>query len=118
MREESREAPEQLEWGLTSPEATRAVPEVPVLRREHLPQLNKIQEVLPPGEMRPISAEASRGELHLTSGTSKRSFTPLLQLKKVPDIPVYTREEARWALPHPEEPRFRLVAGGEFPFPA
>ena len=37
------------------------VPEVPVVSREHLPQLEKIQEVLPPGEMRPISAEASQG---------------------------------------------------------
>ena len=38
--------------------------------------------------MRPISAEASQGYSHLTSGTSKGSFTPLLQLKKFPDIPV------------------------------
>ena len=32
--------------------------------------------------MRPISAEASRGLSHLTSGTYKGSFTPLLQLRK------------------------------------
>ena len=37
------------------------VPEVPVVIREHLPQLEKIQEVSPPGEMRPISDEAYRG---------------------------------------------------------
>ena len=37
------------------------VPEVPVLSREHLPQLEKIQEVLPSSMLRPISAEASRG---------------------------------------------------------
>ena len=43
--EESREAPEQFAWGLAFPEATRAVPEVPVLSPEHLPQLEKIQEV-------------------------------------------------------------------------
>ena len=71
------------------------VPEVPVVSREHLPQLKKIQEVSPPGELRTISAEASGGKSHLTSGTSKGSFTPLLQLKKFPDIPVSTREEAR-----------------------
>ena len=47
MGEESREAPEQLAWGLAFPETTRAVPEVPVVSREHLPQLEKIQEVLP-----------------------------------------------------------------------
>ena len=47
MGVESREAPEQLAWGLTIPEATRAVPEVPVVSREHLPQLEKIQEALP-----------------------------------------------------------------------
>ena len=56
------------------------VPEVPVVNREHLPQLEKIQEVSPPGEMRPISAEVSRGKSHLTYGNSKGSFTPLLQL--------------------------------------
>ena len=86
------------------------VPEVPVVSREHLPQLENIQEVSPAGEMRPISAEAFRGYSHLTSGRSKGSFTPLLQLKKFPDIPVFTREEARESRPHPEEPRFPLLA--------
>ena len=66
--------------------------------------------------MRPISAEASRGYSHLTSGTSIGSFTPLLQLKKFPDIPVSTREEAREFRPHPEEPRFRLLAREEGSF--
>ena len=47
MGEESREAPEQLAWGLAIPEATRAGPEVPIVSREHLPQLEKIQEVVP-----------------------------------------------------------------------
>ena len=67
--------------------------------------------------MRPISAEASHGLLHLTSRTSKGSFTPLLQLKKFPNIPVSTREEARESRPHPAEPRFRLLARevGSFP---
>ena len=37
--------------------------------------------------MRPISNEASRGYSHLTSGTSKGSFTPLLQLKRFPTYP-------------------------------
>ena len=68
--------------------------------------------------MRPISAEASRGYSHLTSGTSKGSFTPLLQLKKFPDIPVSTREEARESRPHPEERRFCLLARRRDPFPA
>ena len=45
------------------------------------------------------------------------SFTPLLQLKKFPDIPVSTREEARESRPHPEEPRFRLLAREEGSFP-
>ena len=67
--------------------------------------------------MRPISAEATRGYSHLTSGTSKGSFTPLLQLKKFPDIPVSTREEARESHHHPEEPRFRLLALEEGSFP-
>ena len=76
--------------------------------------------------MRPISSEVSGGSSHLNSGNSKGS---LLQLKKFPDIPVSTQEEARESRPHPEEPRFRLLAreegsftcvvGNEFPaFPS
>ena len=68
--------------------------------------------------MRPISAEASGGYSHLNSGTSKGSFTPLLQLKKFPDIPVPTRDETRETRPYPEEPRFRLLAQRRDPFPA
>ena len=34
----------------------------------------------------------------------------MLQLKKFPDIPVSTREEARESRPHPEVTRFRLIA--------
>ena len=49
---------------------------------------------------------------------SKGSFTPLLQLKKFPDLPVSTREEARESRAHPEEPRFRLLARRRDPFPA
>ena len=45
------------------------------------------------------------------------SFTPLLQLKKFPDIPVSTREEARESGPHPEEPHFRLLSREEGSFP-
>ena len=44
-------------------------------------------------------------------------FTPLLQLKKIPDIPVSTREEARESRPHPEEPRFYLLAQEKVSFP-
>ena len=67
--------------------------------------------------MRPISAEASRGYSHLTSGTSKGSFTPLLQLKNFLDIPVSNREEARESHLHPEESLFRLLAREEVSFP-
>ena len=42
----------------------------------------------------------------------------MLQLKKFPDIPVSTREEARESCPHPEEPRFRLLLERRDPFPA
>ena len=48
---------------------------------------------------------------------SKGSFTPLLQLKKFPDLPVSTREEARESRPHPEKPSFRLLAREEGFFP-
>ena len=66
--------------------------------------------------MRPSSAEATQSKSHLTSGTSKGSFTALLQLKKFPDIPVSTQGEARESRPHPEEPRFRLQAREEVSF--
>ena len=41
----------------------------------------------------------------------------MLQLKKFPDIPVSTREEARESRPHPEESCFRLLAREEGSFP-
>ena len=41
----------------------------------------------------------------------------MLQLKKLPDIPVSTREEARESHPHPDAPRFRLLAREEGSFP-
>ena len=41
----------------------------------------------------------------------------MLQLKKFPDIPVSTREEARESRPHPEEPFFRILARQEGSFP-
>ena len=41
----------------------------------------------------------------------------MLQLKKFPDILVSTREEAGKSRPHPEEPRFRLLAREEGSFP-
>ena len=41
----------------------------------------------------------------------------MLQLKKFPDIPVSTREEAREFCPHPQEPCFRLLAREEGSFP-
>ena len=41
----------------------------------------------------------------------------MLQLKKFPDIPVYTREETPESRPHPEEPRFPLLAREEGSFP-
>ena len=44
-------------------------------------------------------------------------ITPLLQLKKFHDIPVSTLEEARESRPHPEEPRFCLLAWEEGSFP-
>ena len=45
--EESREAPEQLAWGWPFLRPPERVPEVPILSRENLPQLEKMQEVLP-----------------------------------------------------------------------
>ena len=78
------------------------VPEVPVVSREYLSQLEEIQEVL----------RSRQDEAHFRLGVSrlitpklwnfKGFFTPLLQLKKFYDIPVSTREEARESRAHPE----------------
>ena len=81
------------DWAFLRP--PERVPEVPVVTREQLHQLEKMQEVLPSRRDEAHSLEASPGLSNLTSGTSKGSFTPLLQLKKFPDIPVSTQEEAR-----------------------
>ena len=47
MGEEFRETPEQRAWGLDFLRPPERVPVVTVVSREHLPQLEKIQEVLP-----------------------------------------------------------------------
>ena len=41
----------------------------------------------------------------------------MLQLKKFPNIPVSTREEARESLPHEKETRFHLIARKKGSFP-
>ena len=41
----------------------------------------------------------------------------MLQLKKFPDKPVSTREDTRESGPHPEEPRFRILAREKGSFP-
>ena len=46
-------------------------------------------------------------------GMGTHIYTP----KKFPDTPVSTREEAPESRPHPEEPRFRLLAREEGYFP-
>ena len=45
--------------------------------------------------MRPFSVVASREKSHLHSCALKGSLIPLMQLKKFPDIPLFTREEHR-----------------------
>ena len=62
-----REAPEPLAWGLAFLRPPERVPEVPVISRENLPQLEKIQEVLP----------SRRDEPHFRRGDS-RLITPNL----------------------------------------
>ena len=47
----------------------------------------------------------------------QRVLHTLAAIKKFPDIPVSTREEARESRPHPEEPSFCLLAREEGSFP-
>ena len=82
-----------------------------------MPQLEKIQEVLPSRRDEAHFRSGVSSLITLTSGTYKGSFTPLLQVKKFPDIPVSAREEAPESRPHPEEPRFRLLVREEGSYP-
>ena len=82
---------------------------------------------LDPREGKSATAATAREESARACPHSRRGLTPLerlqkvlhtlLQIKKFPDIPVSTREEAREFPPHPEEPRFRLLAREEGSFP-
>ena len=47
----------------------------------------------------------------------QRVLHTLAATQEVCDIPVSTREEARESRPHPEEPRFRLLARKDGSFP-
>ena len=104
------------DWPFLRP--PEGVPVVPVVSREHLTQVKKIQEVVP----------SRRDEAHFRLADS-RLITPnlwnfqrvlhsLAATQEVPHVPVSTQEEARESRPHPEEPRFRLLAPeeGSFPF--
>ena len=90
---------------------------VPVVSREHLLQLEKIQEVLP----------SRRDEAYYPLGVS-RLITPNLwnfqrvlhTLAATQEVPRFTRLHSRGSRgvpPHPEEPRFRLLAREEESFP-
>ena len=86
------------------------VPEVPVVSREHLPQLEKIQEVLP----------SRRDEAHFRGGVS-RLFTPKLwnfqrvlhTLAATQDVPRHTRLHSRGSTIVPPTSR-----GAPFPPPS
>ena len=71
---------------------------------------------LDPREGKRDTAAKSRNESARACPHSRRGLTYLGRLQKFPDIPVSTREEARESRPHPEEPRFRLLAREEGSF--
>ena len=106
-------APEQLARRLAFPEVTERVPEVPVVIREHMPQLEKIQEVFP----------SRRGEAHFRSGISRQitpinwKFQRVLHTLAAPqEFPRHTRLHSRGSTrvpPYPEVPRLRLIAREE-----
>ena len=77
------------DWPLLRP--PDRVPEVPVLSREPLRNSRKSRRFSPPGEMRPIFNEASRGLSHLTSGTPRVLHT----LAATQEVPRHTRLHER-----------------------
>ena len=125
----SQEAPEPLAWGLAFLRPPERVPEVPVISRENLPQLEKIQEVLP----------SRRDEPHFRRGDS-RLITPNLwtfqralhTLAATQEVPRHTSLHARGSMRVPPTSRgapfpppgsrggtFPCVFGKEFPaFPS
>ena len=68
---------------------------------------------LDPREGKRDTAATAREESERACPHWGRGMTPLGRLQKFPDIPVSNREEAREFRPHPEEPRFRLLAPEE-----
>ena len=126
QRERNPERPQSNSHGdwpfLRPPER---VPEVPVVSREHLPQLEKIQEVLP----------SRRAETYFPSGIS-RLITPYLwnfqrvlhTLAATLEVPRHTRLHSRGSTrvpptsrgspipaPSPRGGSFPCVVGKEFP---
>ena len=89
--------PSQLARRLDFPEANQRVPEVPIVTGEEhqvsccnsrITRRFSLQR-----EMRTFSTVTSLVKSHLPSRASKGFLTPLIQLKKFPNIPVSTREE-------------------------
>ena len=104
------------EWHFLIP--PERVPEVPIVSREHLPQLEKIQEVVP---SRRDEAHFRRGVSRLITpnlSNSQRVLHTLAATQEVPPHTVSTPEEARESRPHPEEHRFRLLDERRDAFPA
>ena len=129
MGVKSREVPEQLAWGLAFVRPPERVSEGAVISQEHLPQVEKIQEVLP----------SRRDEAHFRRGDS-RLITPNLwtfqralhTLGATQEVPRHTRLHSRGSTRVPPTSRgapfpppssrggiISLVFGKEFPaFPS
>ncbi|KAI4555751.1 hypothetical protein MJT46_014374 [Ovis ammon polii x Ovis aries] len=74
------------------------VPVFPVVSREHLPQLEKIQEVLPSRERIPGVPIASQEEA-LSTGKARGTPESYHHFKSPPDVSVHSREPVFIALP-------------------
>ena len=102
--------PSNLQWDWPFLRPPERVPEVPVVSREHLPQLEKIQEVLP----------SRRDEAHFRRGVS-RLITPNLwnfqrvlhTLAATQEVPRHTRLHSRRSTRVPPTSR-----GAPFPPPS
>ena len=83
----------------TSLRQHKPVPEIPIATWDE-PQgshrnLRKTTRFPPQREMRPFPRAVSREKLHIPSWNVKGYLTPLMQLRKVPETPIPTREEPR-----------------------
>ena len=93
------------------------VAEVPIESREHLPQLEIFQEVLPSRRDEALFRRGVSRLIRPNLWNFQRVLHNLAATQEIPRNTDSTLEEARESRPHPKEPRFSLLSREEGSFP-